>query len=64
MNCFVLLLQMLEKVQASVSGIEDKLMANIQASVCGMATEVSQLEARLSFLEGQALNQYTCMVRS
>ena len=55
---------MLEKVQASISGIEDKLLANIQASVSGMATEVSQLEARLSFLEGQALNQYTCMVRS
>ena len=55
---------MLEKVQASISGIEDKLMANTQASVSGMATEVSQLEAQLSFLEGQALNQYTCMVRS
>ena len=55
---------MLEKVQASVSGIEDKLMANIQASVSGMAIEVSKLEARLSFLKGQALNQYTCMVRS
>ena len=55
---------MLEKVQASVSGIEDKMMVNIQASVSGMAIEVSQLEARLSFLKGQALNQYTCMVRS
>ena len=55
---------MLEKVQASISAIEDKLLANIQASVSGMATEVSQLEAWLSFLEGQTLNQYTCMVRS
>ena len=55
---------MLEKVQASISGIEDKLLANIQASVSGMATEVSQLEARLSFLEEHTLNQYTCMVRS
>jgi len=55
---------MLEKVQASVSGIEDKLLENIQASVSGMATEVSQLEVRLSFLEGQALNQYKSMVRS
>ena len=54
---------MLEKVQASVLGIEDKLMANIQG-VSGMTTEVSQLEVRLSFLEGQALNQYTCTVRS
>ena len=50
---------MLEKVQASISGIEEKLLANIQASVSGMATEISQLEARLSFLEGQALNQYS-----
>lgn len=48
----------------NVSGIKDKLLANMQASVSGMVTEVLQLEAPLSFLEGQALNQYTCMVRS
>ncbi|KAJ7319472.1 hypothetical protein OS493_036115 [Desmophyllum pertusum] len=41
---------MLEKIQASVSGIEDN-----------MSTAVSNLEARLDVMEGQAINQYTIL---
>ena len=51
---------MLEKIQASVSGIEDKVLEKIQAStseIQDVASAVSNFEVRLDVLEGQAVNQ-------